>query len=57
MTAPKLEAQLHAEETRCPCGNLLARWTTHGLELKCRRCKRLVYIPYPHRGPPFPQEP
>lgn len=27
---------------RCSCGNLLARLTEHGVEIKCKRCKRLV---------------
>jgi len=32
-------------ELRCDCGNLMARMTSAGLELKCRRCKRLVVVP------------
>ena len=31
-------------ELRCGCGNLMARRTRAGLELKCRRCKRLVVV-------------
>lgn len=31
-------------ETRCACGSLLARLTAEGVELKCRRCKRLVVV-------------
>jgi phage FluMu protein Com len=34
-------------ELRCGCGNLMARLTSAGLELKCRRCKRLVVVPVP----------
>jgi phage FluMu protein Com len=34
---------------RCVCGALLARWVAAGLELKCRRCKRMTLIPYPKR--------
>ncbi len=34
-----------ADEQRCACGSLLARWTADGLELKCRRCKRRVIVP------------
>lgn len=30
---------------RCPCGSLLARLVEGGVELKCRRCKRLVVVP------------
>lgn len=33
---------------RCLCGNLLARLTLGGVELKCRRCKRLMIIPLEH---------
>ena len=32
-------------EVRCGCGSLMARLTRGGLELKCRRCKRLVVVP------------
>ena len=32
-------------DLRCECGSLMARVTAAGVELKCRRCKRLVYIP------------
>lgn len=35
---------------RCVCGALLARWVAAGLELKCRRCKRVTLIPYPKRS-------
>lgn len=31
-------------ECRCDCGNLLARLSTEGIELKCRRCKRIVIL-------------
>ena len=31
-------------DCRCDCGNLLARRGPTGVELKCRRCKRLVVI-------------
>lgn len=34
------------QECRCHCGNLLARLRTTGVELKCRRCKRTVLIPW-----------
>jgi phage FluMu protein Com len=33
-------------ERRCVCGSLLARLCESGLELKCRRCKRVVIIPW-----------
>lgn|GEM_PF-2989073 len=33
------------KDLRCHCGNLVARLVTHGVELKCRRCRRLVIVP------------
>jgi phage FluMu protein Com len=36
-------------ENRCACGSLLARITPQGVELKCRRCKRLVLVPWSNR--------
>ncbi|MSP38016.1 MAG: hypothetical protein EXR70_05955 [Deltaproteobacteria bacterium] len=35
---------------RCGCGNLLARVVAEGVELKCRRCKRQVIIPFDTRS-------
>ncbi len=32
-------------DSRCECGNLLARLTPRGVEVKCRRCKRVVLLP------------
>jgi phage FluMu protein Com len=34
------------QESRCLCGNLLARLRREGVELKCRRCKRVMVIPW-----------
>ncbi|MFQ5949477.1 MAG: hypothetical protein ACE5J1_02175 [Nitrospiria bacterium] len=31
---------------RCFCGSLIARFCKKGLELKCKRCKRLHIIPF-----------
>lgn len=31
---------------RCECGGLLARRTARGIEIKCRRCKRIMLIPF-----------
>ena len=31
-------------ELRCHCGSLMARVTARGIELKCRRCKRVVVV-------------
>lgn len=33
-------------ETRCECGQLIAKIRGQGLELKCKRCKRIVVIPF-----------
>jgi phage FluMu protein Com len=35
-----------SDEHRCVCGSLLARICEAGVELKCRRCKRVVIIPW-----------
>ena len=34
------------DETRCECGQLIAKVSGQGLELKCKRCKRIVVIPF-----------
>jgi phage FluMu protein Com len=44
-TAPKPETSL-----RCGCGSLLARVVPDGVELKCRRCKRQVIVPFDTRA-------
>jgi hypothetical protein len=33
-------------ETRCECGQLIAKLHERGIELKCKRCKRIVLIPF-----------
>jgi phage FluMu protein Com len=35
-----------SQQLRCACGNLLAKATERGIELQCRRCKRIVVVPY-----------
>ena len=45
MTAAAPQPQ--SADCRCPCGNLLARWVADGVELKCRRCKRVLLVPFP----------
>ncbi len=32
------------KQCRCECGNLLAKKLQDGIEVKCRRCKRIVVI-------------
>jgi len=36
------------DELRCDCGSLMARVTVRGIELKCRRCKRVVVVAIDH---------
>lgn len=35
----------HASDCRCVCGSLVARLVSGGVELKCRRCKRVLVVP------------
>jgi hypothetical protein len=35
---------------RCCCGSLLARRVAEGVEIKCRRCKRQVILPFDLKG-------
>lgn len=48
MVQTKLAARIeHRDhETRCECGQLIAKVRRQGLELKCKRCKRIVVIPF-----------
>lgn len=39
MSAPRTEGGCV-----CDCGALLGRLTPEGVEIKCRRCKRLVLV-------------
>ena len=39
-----MNSRRNEREVRCPCGSLLARVTPQGVELKCRRCKRVVLV-------------
>ncbi|MBI5777145.1 MAG: hypothetical protein HY444_07120 [Nitrospirae bacterium] len=34
------------DECRCLCGQLLARWVAGGIQLKCKRCRRVMTIPF-----------
>lgn len=38
--SPQTDAEL-----RCHCGNMMGRTTSRGIEVKCRRCKRIHVIP------------
>jgi phage FluMu protein Com len=35
-----------AIDIRCACGSLLAKMTPSGIEIKCRKCKRVQIISY-----------
>ena len=34
-------------DERCLCGNLVAKVSFDGVEILCRRCKRIHVIPWP----------
>ena len=52
MVTPKIPAseRRQGRETRCECGQLIAKVAEGGLELKCKRCKRIVIIPFSDIG-------
>lgn len=41
-----LAGEREGEAHRCTCGSLLARLVASGVELECRRCKRIVVLPF-----------
>lgn len=43
-------------DLRCLCGSLIAKVTKTGIELKCRRCKRVALIPLMKREQKFLEE-
>jgi tRNA(Ile2) C34 agmatinyltransferase TiaS len=45
-TTPFIDHSADGGETRCECGQLIAKMQGQGLELKCKRCKRIVVIPF-----------
>lgn len=45
-TQPQVRSSSGETETRCECGQLIAKVRGQGLELKCKRCKRIVRIPF-----------
>jgi len=45
-TTTSLDHGTGCDETRCECGQLIAKVSGEGLELKCKRCKRLIVIPF-----------
>lgn len=36
----------HDRDIRCLCGQLIARWHPNGVRIKCKRCRRVVYVPF-----------
>jgi hypothetical protein len=34
------------QDFRCHCGQLLAKISVAGVELKCKRCKRIELVPW-----------
>jgi phage FluMu protein Com len=44
---PSTTTRAPATEERCACGNLVAKITREGVEILCRRCKRVHRIPWP----------
>ena len=48
MLKGKSMSEMSAEpdaQIRCRCGHLVARWFPDSIELKCKRCRRLIRIP------------
>ena len=45
-TTSPLGHSANCGETRCECGQLIAKVRGQGLELKCKRCTRIVVIPF-----------
>jgi hypothetical protein len=43
---PQINHLTDCGETRCECGQLIAKVCGQGLELKCKRCKRIIVIPF-----------
>lgn len=43
---PKNQEKVVLEDVRCLCGSLVAKVRKEGIELKCRRCKRVALIPF-----------
>lgn len=39
------DMKLDNKDLRCFCGSLISRVSKRGIELKCRRCKRVHIIP------------
>jgi len=44
-TQPAFPSSCDSEDYRCLCGSLMAKITPMGVEIKCRKCKRIQLIP------------
>jgi len=44
--SPSMTADAPPINERCACGNLVAKITPDGVEILCRRCKRVHRIPW-----------
>jgi phage FluMu protein Com len=42
---PAFPLSCDSEDYRCLCGSLMAKITPLGVEIKCRKCKRIQVIP------------
>ena len=42
---PAFTSSCNSEDYRCLCGSLMAKITPLGVEIKCRKCKRIQLIP------------
>lgn len=49
---PAIAAADRTTDERCLCGNLVAKLTPTGVEILCRRCKRVHRIPWGQVQPP-----
>lgn len=34
------------DDVRCGCGQLVARWGVQAIEIKCKRCRRVVKVAF-----------
>jgi hypothetical protein len=59
ITKHETARSLSHDDVRCRCGQLVARWGEQAIEIKCKRCRRLVKIAFDEMEgiPPFPATP
>ena len=46
ITKQQAARALSHDDVRCRCGQLVARWGEQAIEIKCKRCRRLVKIAF-----------